>query len=62
MIKCVRIEFINYHEINTECSAFYSVETTTNAQALIEAINLFTEQCKQNNRNFEIISASIDND
>jgi len=62
MVKMIRIDFINHHDLATECSTFYRIKATTNKQAIIDAINLFTEQCEQNNKNFEIIGAYIDND
>lgn len=62
MVKRVEIVFINYEKDAIECSTYYRIKTESNDYALIEAIKLFVSQCMTNHRDYEIISATIDED
>lgn len=57
----VQIEFMN-NETNEICQTWYKVNSTTNEEAVVNAITLFSEQVTKNNKNFSLINASIDND
>lgn len=57
----VQIDFID-NETKEICQTWYKVNSTTNEEAVVNAIVLFTEQVTKNNKNFSLINASIDND